>query len=137
MVDHLGQLPAEGAREKADRWASAKDFAKALQTQCANLLFDQEQRGKKVVEVPRALALPQQVKRSVNVAPNFLWDNSVYVLGLSELDETKPAYSVERFNAFRQLHTRLLTGIDSPAVRAVLALVAEFYGHFLMKKYRI
>ncbi len=33
------------AREKADRWASAKDFAKALQTQCANLLFDQEQRA--------------------------------------------------------------------------------------------
>jgi eukaryotic-like serine/threonine-protein kinase len=33
------------AREKADRWPSAKDFAKALQTQCANLLFDQEQRA--------------------------------------------------------------------------------------------
>jgi serine/threonine-protein kinase len=33
------------AREKADRWGSAKDFAKALSTQCANLLFDQEQRA--------------------------------------------------------------------------------------------
>ncbi|MBL8957278.1 MAG: serine/threonine protein kinase [Myxococcaceae bacterium] len=33
------------AREKADRWASGKDFAKALSTQCGNLLFDQEQRA--------------------------------------------------------------------------------------------
>ena len=33
------------AREKADRWPSGKDFAKALQAQCANLLFDQEQRS--------------------------------------------------------------------------------------------
>ncbi len=33
------------ARDKADRWATGKDFAKALQTQCANLLFDQEQRA--------------------------------------------------------------------------------------------
>ncbi|MBK7857320.1 MAG: serine/threonine protein kinase [Archangiaceae bacterium] len=33
------------AREKADRWASGKDFAKALSTQCANLMFDQEQRA--------------------------------------------------------------------------------------------
>jgi len=33
------------AREKADRWPTAKDFAKALQSQCGNLLFDQEQRA--------------------------------------------------------------------------------------------
>jgi serine/threonine-protein kinase len=33
------------AREKADRWPTAKDFAKALATQCANLMFDQEQRS--------------------------------------------------------------------------------------------
>ena len=86
-------------------------------------LFNQEQRGKKIVEVPRSMALPQQVKRSVNVAPNYLWDNSVYVLGLSEDDEKKPTYSSDRFEAFRQLHTKLLTGVDSQAARAVLAFL--------------
>jgi eukaryotic-like serine/threonine-protein kinase len=33
------------AREKADRWPSGKDLAKALSTQCAELMFDQEQRA--------------------------------------------------------------------------------------------
>jgi CRISPR-associated protein Csd1 len=85
--------------------------------------FSQEQRGKKIVEVPRPMALPQQVKRSVNVAANFLWDNSVYVLGLSEDDETKPTYSLDRFKAFRHSHEELLTGIDSHAARAVRAFL--------------
>jgi CRISPR-associated protein Csd1 len=88
-------------------------------------MFDQEQRGKKMVEVPRPIALPQQVKRSVNIAPNFLWDNSAYVLGLSELDETKPAHSRERFNAFRQLHKNLLSAIDAQSGQAVLAFLAR------------
>lgn len=86
-------------------------------------LFNQEQRGKKMVEVPRPMALPQQVKRSVNVAPNFLWDNGVYVLGLSDDDEKKPAYSLDRFKAFRQLHRDLLTAVDSDAARALLAFL--------------
>ncbi|MBW7883708.1 MAG: type I-C CRISPR-associated protein Cas8c/Csd1 [Caldilineaceae bacterium] len=85
--------------------------------------FNQEQRGKKIVEVPRPMVLPQQVKRSVNVAPNFLWDNSVYVLGLSEDDATKPTYSLARFQAFRHLHRQLLTGVESRAARAVLAFL--------------
>lgn len=87
--------------------------------------FAQEQRGKKVVEVPRSMVVPEQVKRSVNIAPNFLWDNSVYVLGLSENDEVKPAYSAERFNAFLQLQEELLTGVDSAAASAVLAFLAK------------
>lgn len=87
--------------------------------------FSQEQRGKKMVEVPRMMAVPQQIKRSVNVAANFLWDNCAYVLGISEQDDTKPAYSLERFKAFRQLHIDLLQGVDSPAARAVLAFLIK------------
>lgn len=87
--------------------------------------FSQELRGKKLVEVPRSMALPQQVKRSVNIAANFLWDNCAYVLGLSEQDETKPTYSLERFKVFRHLHTELLQGVDSPAARAVLAFLTQ------------
>lgn len=88
--------------------------------------FSQEQRGTKMVEVPRSMLLPQQVKRSVNVAANFLWDNSVYVLGLAENDEAKPTYSLERFKAFRQLHQTLLTGVNSEAGHAVLAFLERY-----------
>ena len=53
--------------------------------------FIQEQRGKKTVEVPRPMVVPAQVKASVNVAANFLWDSATYVLGISDQDEAKAA----------------------------------------------
>ena len=86
-------------------------------------LYDQEQRGKKTVEVPRPMVVPAQVKRASNVAANFLWDNATYVLGISDQDEAKPRYSRERFEAFRQLNSDLLASVDSPAARAVLAFL--------------
>lgn len=32
---------------------------------------------------PRMLLVPQAVKRASNIAPNFLWDKSAYVLGVT------------------------------------------------------
>jgi CRISPR-associated protein Csd1 len=88
-------------------------------------MFTQEQRGKKMVEVSRPMAVPAAVKRSVNVSANFLWDTATYVLGLSEQDETKPRHSRERFEAFRKLHGELLAGVDSRAARSVTAFLAQ------------
>ena len=88
--------------------------------------FMQEQRGKKMVERPRSMIVPQQIKRASNVAPNFLWDNGVYVLGISDKDETKPRYSSERFGAFCQLHRDLLSGVDCEAARAILAFLEQY-----------
>ena len=34
-------------------------------------LFEQVQRGKKMVEVPRTMIVPAQVKRAVNIAPQL------------------------------------------------------------------
>ena len=87
--------------------------------------FIQVQRGKKMVERPRPMVVPQQVKRTVRVKPNFLCDNCAYVLGISEKDEKKPNYSKERFDAFRELHRELLSGVDSSAARAVLAFLEK------------
>ena len=88
-------------------------------------LFVQVPRGKKMVEVPRTVVLPAQVKRAVNVAPNFLWDNTVYVLGISDKDEKKPQYSQERFKAFRQWNCDLLDGVDDDMARAVIAFLQD------------
>lgn len=88
-------------------------------------LFVQVQRGKKMKEVSRSMIVPARVKRSVNVAPNFLWDNAVYVLGISERDEEKPEYSQERFEAFRQWNSDLLAGVDDDAARAVIAFLQK------------
>jgi CRISPR-associated protein Csd1 len=88
-------------------------------------LFDQVQRGKNLIDVPRQMMLPQQVKRSVNIAPNFLWDNCAYVLGVSSNDDEKPLYSLDRFQAFRELHIRLLENSDSLAARALVAFIRQ------------
>lgn len=86
-------------------------------------LFEQVQRGKKMVEVPRSMIVPAQVKRARNIASNFLWDNAIYVLGISDRDEKKPQYSQERFEAFRQWHSDLLAGVDDDAARALIAFL--------------
>ncbi|NMC86489.1 MAG: type I-C CRISPR-associated protein Cas8c/Csd1 [Anaerolineaceae bacterium] len=89
-------------------------------------LFEKAQRGKNTVEVPLRLQVPEQVKRSVNIAPNFLCDNATYVLGLSGKNEGKPEYARKRFEAFRQLHLDLLTEVDCPAARAVTAFLNHY-----------
>ena len=88
-------------------------------------LFVQVQRGRKMVERPRSMTLPQRVKKSVNIAPNFLWDNCVYVLGISTKDEDKPQYSLDRFNAFRTFHEELLQGVNNTAAQAILAFLGK------------
>jgi CRISPR-associated protein Csd1 len=86
-------------------------------------LFEQVQRGKKMVEVPRTMIVPAQAKRSVGIVPNFLWDNAVYVLGISDRDGEKPQYSQDRFKAFCQWNCDLLAGVDDDAARAVIAFL--------------
>ncbi len=75
-------------------------------------------------EVPQILRVPEQVKRAVNVASNFLCDNSAYLLGIDA--KGKPARTLECFAAARALHEAVLANADSPAARAVLAYFARW-----------
>ena len=68
---------------------------------------------------PMQLDLPAPVKRTVGIAANFLWDNSGYLLGADA--KGKPERSVRCFEACKQLHHRLLDGVDSAAARGILA----------------
>lgn len=79
------------------------------------------QRGKKTIEVPQKLEVPEQVKKSVNVAANFLSGNSSYVLGID--NKGNPERTRQCFEAFRKLHHDVLDGVDSLAARAVLAFL--------------
>ena len=82
-------------------------------------LYVEEQAGKKTVLRPRKMALPAAVTRASGVRPNFLWDNSSYLLGVD--DKGKPERTRKCFEASAELHCRLLTGVDSAAAKAVLA----------------
>jgi len=89
-------------------------------------LFEQVQRGKKMEEKPRRMIVPEQVKRSVNVAANYLWDNCVYVLGISGKEAKDPEYAVKRFEAFRELNTGILADINAPTAKAVRAFLENY-----------
>lgn len=67
--------------------------------------------------VPRLMLVPEAVKRSVAVAPNFLCDNSTYVLGADT--KGKPERTRECFETFRALHREILDDSDDPGLWAV------------------
>lgn len=53
-------------------------------------LQQEVQRGKKTVLAPQEIAMPAPVKRAVNVAANFLCDNSSYLLGGGQQGKAVP-----------------------------------------------
>lgn len=74
--------------------------------------------GKKEKLVPTVIKVPAQVKRTVGVAANFLCDNSSYMLGADA--KGKPERAMECFTACRELHLKLLEGVEHPAARAAV-----------------
>ena len=92
-------------------------------------LLQQEQRGKKTVDVPRRMILPEQVKKTSGINSNFLCENSAYALGISDKDANDPEFGIKRFEAFRQLHNKLLAKADCEAARAVMAYLDGYDPH--------
>jgi CRISPR-associated protein Csd1 len=92
-------------------------------------LFEQVQFGKKTVERPRRMLVPEQVKRSSGIVSNFLCDNNAYVLGLSDKDEKDFKYSIKRFETFRQFNTDLLVKANCDAARTVINFLNRYDPH--------
>ncbi len=81
--------------------------------------LEQLEVGKKTIAQPQVKTLPAPVKRAVNIASNFLWDNSSYLLGIDQ--KGKPERSWECFANAAALHHAVLNGVDSPIAHAILA----------------
>lgn len=75
--------------------------------------------GKKKVLSPQLIQLPAAVTRTVGILPNFLWDNSSYLLGVDA--KGKPERSMQCFEACKSFHHSLLDGLDSLVAKAILA----------------
>ncbi len=78
--------------------------------------------GKK--ELPRAMRVPEQVKKTSGIAANFLCENSSYFLGVDQKGD--PARARRCFEAAKALHEQLLSGCNTPAARAVCAYFARW-----------
>lgn len=112
-----GKLSAPG-------WSNAKiSYALCLDESGALVAVmptqHEETAGKKTLLRPNLISLPSTVTRTVGILPNFLWDNSSYLLGVDE--KGKPERSLRCFRAAAELHHQLLSDVDTPAAKAILA----------------
>jgi CRISPR-associated protein Csd1 len=86
------------------------------------LLHDvRDQQGKKYF--PRIMVVPDRGGRSgTALKPNFLWDNSGYVLGRDS--KGKADRSRQVFESFRDFHLKIAQAIDDPELTAVANFLA-------------
>jgi CRISPR-associated protein Csd1 len=84
-------------------------------------------RGNKSIDVPLRMIVPEQIKRSgQKPPPNFMCDNSGYVLGISDKDERDSSYSEKRMGMFREFHLKMLAGAAGPEARAVVKFLQKY-----------
>lgn len=107
-------------------------YCKANVSYAVNLSLDGEllniiplkigvQRGKRIVEVPQSMEVPEQEKKAAGIKSNFLCENSSYIFGID--DKGNPKRAKECFEAFKQLHTNILQNIDNTTAKAVVSFV--------------
>lgn len=65
---------------------------------------------------PRMMFVPQAVKRTVGIAPNFLWDKTAYVLGVTAGEGKRTA---EEHATFRARHLEWLDGTEDEGLLAL------------------
>jgi len=85
-------------------------------------LPDESGKSKRLIN-PQML-LPERYKRTVGIEPNFLSDNSGYVLGRDA--KGNPERSVKTHDAFKELHIRLLEDVDDPAAQAFVRFLRSW-----------
>jgi CRISPR-associated protein Csd1 len=89
-------------------------------------LFVPVQVGKKTVERPRRMNVPEQVKRAgISPKPNFICDYSAFVLGVPEQKGKDTQYGLRRFEVFRDHNIEILSKADSPFAHAVIAFLQK------------
>lgn len=77
--------------------------------------------GKGGKEIARKMLVPEQVKKTSGMSSNFLCENSGYMLGIDK--KGKPERSKECFECLKELHNKILAGVDCDEARAVVAFV--------------
>lgn len=81
--------------------------------------FDGEGKKRKA----RPMLVPQPVKRTAGIAPNFLWDKSSYALGVTAGEGKRTA---EEHAAFKERHEKELAGTDDPGLKALLLFLRQW-----------
>lgn len=72
---------------------------------------------------PRMLLVPQARKRTVGIDPNFLWDKTAYVLGVTAGEGKRTA---DEHAKFRQAHAEWLKGTKDPGLQSLLRFLEDW-----------
>ena len=126
LVDYYEEMASQG-RIPRPGWSKVK-VSWALEIGDNGELLDVlpwrhlSENGKKMI--PREMELPAPVKRTVGVQPNFLWDNSSYILGVDNKGNEKRTQ--ECFEAAKGLHIKLLTDATGSAAKAICAFFEQW-----------
>lgn len=128
LVDYYEALAAQGRVAKPG-WGIAKiSYALNLDKQgrLLNLISLKltKPKGKKAVEVPQNILLPEATKRTAGVAAQFLWDNAKYVLGLDA--SGKAERSKQCFEAMAQKCQEILAAAVGEKATALKAFFASW-----------
>lgn len=128
LVDYYEALAAKGKVAKPG-WGMAKiSYALNIDAQGDLLnvipLLIPQKKGKKVVEVPQNILLPEATKRTAGVAAQFLWDNAKYVLGIDA--SGKLERSKQCFDAMTQKCQEILIEAKGEKATAIKAFFANW-----------
>lgn len=91
-------------------------FVLSEQGDLLNIIPLAQPEGKR--QVAMEMQVPEQLKRSSGISPNFLCDNCTYVVGLDA--KGKPERTRRAFEASKELHCSILEGVDDPGARAIV-----------------
>ena len=128
LVDYYEALAAKGKVAKPG-WGNAKiSYALNIDKQgrLLNLLSLKisVQKGKKTVELPQNILLPEATKRTAGVSAQFLWDNAKYVLGIDAGGKTER--SKQCFEAMAQKCQEILADAVGEKAMALKAFFATW-----------
>jgi len=87
-----------------------------------NVIDLRQTRNKKLVPVDARV--PEQIKRSSGISPNFMCDNSTYMIGVDQ--KNKPDRAVLAFQASGERHKGILESLDDAGAQAVCAFFNEW-----------
>lgn len=115
--DRLPDPPASGfSSEKIGFVISLHDDGKV-----SNVVDLRTSQGNK--KTPRLMQVPQPIKRTVAIAPNFLWDKTSYVLGVTARDSKRVA---DEHKAFVDRHLKSLKSTDDPGLKALRRFIENW-----------
>ena len=117
MLRERGEVPGRGYSQA--KVSFELNISKDGEVQNVIPLVNEEQVGKKIVERPQTLEVPEQVTRSSGIAPNFLCDSSSYILGVD--NKGNPQRAKDCFEASKQLMKKILMDIEDEQIQAVLS----------------